>query len=330
LSQTVVVDIVRIAVILGMFLGCVAYLVWVERKLLGHIQIRVGPKRVGPYGLLQPIADFVKLVSKEDLTPPNAHRALFRLAPAIALVPAILSIAVIPFGGTIRVLGREMPIGIADINVGLLYVFAMSSMGVFGIALAGWSSNNKYSLMGGLRSSAQLISYEVSLGLSVLGVVLLAGTFSLREIVAAQHPIPFVALQPVGFLLFLMASSAEIARIPFDLPEAETELVAGFHTEYSSMKFAMFFVAEYANLVTVSAMAVTLFLGGWNGPFLPGPIWFALKTAAMLFLFIWVRGTLPRYRYDQLMRFGWKFLLPVALLNLLVTALIVALSGGEG
>jgi len=328
-NDPILLHLIRISVILGIFLGCVAYIVWVERKVLGHIQIRVGPKRVGPYGLLQPIADVVKLVSKEDLTPPNAHQWLFRLAPVIAFVPALLSMAVIPFGDTVRILGRDVRIGIADINVGLLYVFAMSSMGVFGIALAGWSSNNKYSLMGSLRSSAQLISYEVSLGLSVLGVVLLAGSFSLREIVEAQARLPFVVLQPVGFLLFIMASSAEIARIPFDLPEAEAELVAGFHTEYSSMKFAMFFMAEYANLVTVSAMAVTLFLGGWQGPFADGPHWFAVKAAAMLFFFIWVRGTLPRYRYDQLMRFGWKFLLPLALLNLLATALAVVIWGGE-
>jgi NADH-quinone oxidoreductase subunit H len=327
-GETLLIHLIRVAVIFVAFLGCVAYLVWLERKLLGHIQIRVGPKRVGPYGLLQPIADFIKLLSKEDLTPPGAHQWLFRAAPVFSLVPALLSMAVIPFGSSIRLFGREIAIGIADLNVAVLYVFAMSSMGVFGIALAGWSANNKYSLMASLRASAQLISYEVSLGLSVLGVVILAGSFGLRDIVEAQARVPYVLLQPAGFLLFLMASSAELGRIPFDLPEAEPELVAGYHTEYSSTKFAMFFVAEYANLVTVSAMTVTLFLGGWQGPLLPSPVWFGIKLAVTLFLFIWIRGTLPRYRFDQLMRFGWKFLLPASLLNLLVTALVVALVGG--
>jgi NADH-quinone oxidoreductase subunit H len=315
----------KIIVVFGLMLLSVTYLTWLERKLIGHIQVRYGPMRVGPHGLLQPIADGLKLMFKEDIIPEAADRKLYLMAPALALVPAFISFAVIPFGSQVRVFGRTIDLVITDINVGLLYLFGMTSLGVYGIVLGGWASNNKYALLGGLRSSAQMISYELSLGLSVVGVVMLSGSLSLVEIVRAQSTVWFVVLQPIGFLIFLICATAETNRAPFDLPEAETELVAGFHVEYSSMRFAMYFIAEYANMITVAALATTLFLGGWRGPVLPGVVWFLIKLFLFIFLFIWLRATLPRFRYDQLMRFGWKVLLPAALANIVITAGFVAL-----
>ncbi len=373
------------------------YVQWVERKVIAHIQRRLGPFRVGTHGLLQPVADALKLLTKEDLIPPQANRFVFLLAPFLATSLALISIAVIPFGGEVEIFGVKTNLQLTDLNVGLLFIFAVTSLGVYGVALAGWASNNKYSLLGGLRSAAQMISYELSLSLGVVGVLLLAGTLSLRQIVEAQsgyywgflprwHVFQGPWPQALGFLVYLTAAFAETNRIPFDLPEAETELVAGFHTEYSSMKFALFFMAEYANMITVSCLATVLFLGGWLPPlperwgvnYLPvpafwfaagmcfyhsqahppgkqrlgmqafgaafalagaaflaepvrrvaaGPFWFAAKSGFFLFLYIWVRGTLPRFRYDQLMNFGWKFLFPAGIANVLATGLMAALFG---
>ncbi|MBI3779951.1 MAG: NADH-quinone oxidoreductase subunit NuoH [candidate division NC10 bacterium] len=315
----------KIVVVFGLMLLSVAYLTWLERKVIGDIQVRLGPMRVGPHGLLQPIADAIKLMFKEDIVPQAADRWIYLLAPTLALTPAFISFAVIPFGDRIRLFGRTIDLVITDVNIGLLYVFAVASLGIYGIVLGGWASNNKYALLGGLRSAAQMISYELSLGLSVVGVVMLSESLSLVQIVNAQSTAWFIVLQPIGFLIFLICAIAETNRAPFDLPEAETELVAGFHVEYSSMKFAMYFMAEYANMITVAAMATTLFLGGWRGPFLPPVVWFLVKLFLLIFLFIWIRATLPRFRYDQLMRFGWKVLLPVALANIMITAAFVAM-----
>jgi NADH-quinone oxidoreductase subunit H len=320
-----VLMVAKIAVVFGLMLLSVAYMTWLERKILSDIQVRLGPMRVGPHGLLQPIADGLKLLFKEEIVPQAADRTLYLLAPVLALVPAFISFAVIPFGDRIRLFGQSIDLVIADVNIGLLYVFGVASLGIYGIVLGGWASNNKYALLGGLRASAQMISYELSLSLSVVGVVMLSQSLSLVQIVDAQARVWFIVLQPIGFIIFLICAVAEINRAPFDLPEAETELVAGFHVEYSSMKFAMYFMAEYANMITVSAMATTLFLGGWRGPWLPPVVWFLIKLYLFIFLFIWLRGTLPRFRYDQLMRFGWKVLLPIALVNIMVTAVFVAL-----
>lgn len=320
-----VIMVTKIVVVFGLMLLSVTYLTWVERKIIGDIQVRLGPMRVGPHGLLQPIADGLKLLFKEEIIPQTADRTLYLLAPAITFVPAFISFAVIPFGDQVRLFGRTIDLVITDVNIGLLYVFGVASLGIYGIVLGGWASNNKYALLGGLRASAQMISYELSMGLSVVGVVMLSQSLSLVEIVGAQAGTWFIVLQPIGFLIFLICAVAEANRAPFDLPEAEQELVAGFHVEYSSMKFAMYFMAEYANMITVSAMATTLFLGGWRGPWLPPVVWFLVKLYLFIFLFIWLRGTLPRFRYDQLMRFGWKVLLPVALANIMVTAAFVAL-----
>ena len=320
-----VVMVAKIVVVFGLMVLSVAYLTWLERKVLGHIQVRLGPMRVGPHGLLQPFADARKLMFKEDIVPQAADRVLYFLAPTFALITSFISFAVIPFGDRVRLFGRSIDLVITDVNIGLLFVFGVASLGIYGIVLGGWASNNKYALLGALRSAAQMISYELSLGLSVMGVLMLSRSLSLVEIVNAQSRAWFIVLQPIGFLIFLICAIAETNRAPFDLPEAETELVAGFHVEYSSMKFAMYFMAEYANMITVSAMATTLFLGGWRGPLLPPVVWFMLKLFLFIFLFIWLRATLPRFRYDQLMRFGWKVLLPVALANVMVTAAFVAL-----
>ncbi len=320
-----VVMVAKIVVVFGLMVLSVAYVTWLERKVIGDIQVRLGPMRVGPHGLLQPFADVIKLMFKEDIVPQAADRAIYFLAPTLALITAFISFAVIPFGDRVRLFGRTIDLVITDVNIGLLYVFGVASLGIYGIVLGGWASNNKYALLGGLRSAAQMISYELSLGLSVVGVVMLSRSLSLVDIVNAQSRAWFIVLQPIGFLIFLICAIAETNRAPFDLPEAETELVAGFHVEYSSMKFAMYFMAEYANMITVSAMATTLFLGGWRGPLLPPVFWFVLKLFLFIFVFIWIRATLPRFRYDQLMRFGWKVLLPVALANTMVTAAFVAL-----
>jgi NADH-quinone oxidoreductase subunit H len=335
----ILASVIKSAVLLLVLLTAVAYTVWLERKVVGHMQNRWGPTRVGPFGLLQPAADGIKFLFKEDLTPPHVYKPLYIAAPLIAVIFALTSIAVIPFGNSVTIGGYVIPFQITDVNTGLLLILGVTSIGVYGVALAGWSSNNKYSLLGSLRASAQMVSYEISLGMSLVGVLILSGSFSLRAIVVAQGghflgliPRWNIFLQPIGFFCYLMAAYAETNRIPFDLPEAETELVAGYHTEYSAMKFAMFFMAEYANMITVACLATLLFFGGWNGP-LFGPLavrtilplfWFAAKIFGFLFLYIWVRGTLPRFRYDQLMAFGWKFLLPLSLVNLIATAIAVA------
>jgi NADH-quinone oxidoreductase subunit H len=390
MDSFIVISLIKTALVLAALLGTLLYLQWVERKVIAHIQVRPGPYRVGPHGLLQPIADVIKLMTKEDLIPPYVNKPLYLAAPFIAMTMALLSISVIPFGPTIEVAGYRTWMQLTDLNIGVLFVLAVSSMGVYGIALAGWSSNNKYALLGGLRSSAQMISYELPLSLAVAAPLLISNTLSLRQLVERQEgsildwnilhgPFP----QILSFLIFLIAGFAETNRVPFDLPEAENELVAGFHVEYSSMKFASFFMAEYANMITVSCMAVLLFLGGWVAPWparygsslapvgifagagvmalyhgmhsghrrdrrtLPVfgaaflgmaavfllPVvqawllplfWFCAKVGSVLFTFMWVRGTLPRFRYDQLMGFTWKFLFPVAVANLLVTGFLVA------
>jgi NADH-quinone oxidoreductase subunit H len=342
-----VTTIVKVALVFFIVLTTVAYLTWLERKVVAHIQARWGPYRVGPHGLLQPLADGLKFLFKEDIVPAEVNQGVYWFAPLLGFTLALLSFAVIPFGGSFNLFGRPVPLQITDVNVGLLFVFAVTSLGVYSIALAGWSSNSKYPLFGCLRSSAQMISYELSLGLAAIGVLMLAGTLSLRGIVEQQArpwssggllsflPHWNLFLQPVGFLIFFIAGIAETNRIPFDLPEGETELVGGYHTEYSSFKFAMFFMSEYANMITASCLATLLFFGGWLGPVF-GPswmrvllpvFWFCLKVFCFLFFYIWLRGTLPRFRYDQLMAFGWKFLLPVALLNVLVTSFFVAWAG---
>lgn len=318
----------------------VAYATYAERKLIGFMQVRLGPMRTGPHGILQPIADGLKLFFKEEIIPSQASTFAFLVAPLIALIPAFITFAVIPFGGTLDVFGYKVPLQIAayadasgkvfDVNVGALYILAMSSLGVYGIVLAGWASNSKYSLMGGLRASAQMISYELAAGLSIIAVFMLSGTLSMTEIVAKQSGMFgfewYVFKQPLAFVMFFICAIAEINRTPFDLPEAETELVSGFCTEYSSMKYAMFFMAEYANMVTVCALTTTLFLGGWNGPLavafpLLGPVYFVAKVYFLMFFCMWLRATVPRYRYDQLMHIGWKVFIPLALLNIVVTGI---------
>ncbi len=316
---------IKIGIVIGVLLLVIAYLIWVERKVMAHMQVRLGPMRVGWHGLLQPIADGLKLITKEDIIPANASKVLFVLSPVIAMIPALLSIAVIPFGDTITIMGVSVDMVITDVNIGILFILAVSSVGVYGILLGGWSSNNKYSLLGGLRSSAQMISYELSMGLSLIGVIMMTESLSLVDTVNAQADLWFVVLQPIAFIVYAISAIAETNRCPFDLPEAETELVSGFHTEYSSMKFALFFMAEYANIITVSAVGVTFFLGGWRGPFLPPIVWFLIKMALCIFFFVWLRSTLPRFRIDQLMQFAWKVLLPVAIVNVLITGLVMSL-----
>jgi len=318
---------VKSALLLFILLTACAYMTLLERRLLGKFQVRYGPNRVGPFGLLQPLADGLKLIFKESFMPAHVDVIVYWLAPAISMVTALFVYAVIPFGPEVMLFGQRVPLRLADVNVGILLVLATSSVGVYGIILGGWSSNNKYSLLGSLRSSAQLISYELALGLAVISVVLTAGSLSLVSIVEAQRRVWFVALQPLGFLIFLIAAVAETNRAPFDLPEAEQELIAGYQTEYGGFKFAMFYIGEYVAIVTMSALLTTLFWGGWWGPVLPGPVWFVLKTLAFVFVFIWLRATLPRVRHDQLMALGWKVLIPLGLLNLVVTAVIVVLRG---
>jgi NADH-quinone oxidoreductase subunit H len=340
MDLTLFVQLVIIVVVFVALIHAAAGMVWVERKVCAYMQQRLGPTRVGPAGLLQPFADVLKLLFKEELRPKAADRWLFTIAPMISAVTAFVAFSTIPFGATTTFFGLlPQPIGleVADVNVGLLVVFAVASMGVYGIVIAGWASNSKYSLLGALRSSAQMISYELAYGTALATVIVMAGSLSLREIVDAQGgywlgfiPKWYVFPQLVGFLIFMTAGIAETNRAPFDFPEAEQELVAGYHTEYSSTRFALFFLAEYINMVTVSAVATSLFLGGWHGPFLPeslGWIWFLVKVGFLLFVYVWIRWTLPRFRYDQLMQFGWKFLLPAAVLNLLVTAAVILYFG---
>ncbi|RJP56066.1 MAG: NADH-quinone oxidoreductase subunit NuoH [Deltaproteobacteria bacterium] len=322
----IAIVLIKITVVFSVLMLMVAYVPLMERKVLGHIQVRHGPNRVGWHGLLQPIADGLKLFFKEEITVSQANKGIYHLAPVIYMACALVVYAVIPFGNEIKVLGRVIPLHIADVNIGILYIFALSSLGVYGLVLAGWSSNNKYSLLGAMRASAQMISYELPLGLSVIGVLMLTGSLSMVEIVKAQENVWFVVLQPLGFLLFLTCAFAETGRTPFDLVECENELVAGYQTEYSSMKFAMFYMAEYTHIIAVSAIAVTLFLGGWRGPFLPPALWFLIKVLALVYFFIWVRATYPRFRYDQLMKFGWKVLLPLALVNIVITSFIMVIN----
>ena len=333
---TIIAQLGLIFVVFNMLVLSAAFMVWMERKVCAYIQDRSGPNRVGFEGVLQPFADVIKLLFKEQLKPKAADTALFAIAPIVSTAAAFAAFSVIPFGTETTFFGlldRPIPLEITDVNVAVLVIFAITSMGIYGIVLAGWSSNSKYSLLGGLRSSAQMISYELSYGLAMVAVIMMAGSLSLREIVMNQSgtwfgiiPRWYIFLQPLGFFIYLCAGVAETNRAPFDFPEAEQELVAGYHTEYSSMSFAMFFLAEYINMVTVSAVATSLYLGGWLGPLLPdwlSWIWFLVKVFLILFFYVWMRWTLPRYRYDQLMEFGWKWLLPAAVLNLFVTAALV-------
>ncbi|UCC43093.1 MAG: NADH-quinone oxidoreductase subunit NuoH [Candidatus Zixiibacteriota bacterium] len=324
-----------VVVILVVLFGC-AYSTWLERKVLGHLQHRMGPTFAGPFGLLQPVSDGLKLIFKEDIVPDSVERLTYTLAPIVSFVPALLTFAVIPYSAEFSFFGLEFKGVISDLNIGVLWVFAVTSLGVYGIILAGWSSGSKYSLMGGLRSSAQMISYELSYGLSIVGVIIFANTFSMTELVAKQASDSilffenwYILKQPLGFLLYLTCAIAETNRAPFDLPEAESELVGGYHTEYSSMRFSTFFIGEYANMLAVACVGATIFLGGWNGPFflsfVPAVVWFLIKVFLFMFFYIWLRATFPRFRYDQLMRFGWLVLFPLAILNILVTGLFVLL-----
>ncbi|RMF48167.1 MAG: NADH-quinone oxidoreductase subunit NuoH [Deltaproteobacteria bacterium] len=323
---------VKILVVFGVTMGIVAYATWAERKVIGHMQTRLGPMLTGWHGLLQPIADGIKLFFKEDIIPSQASRVPFILAPMMILIPSLITIAVVPFGTdlVVNVGGKAyaIPLQITDLNIGILYILAMAGLGVYGITLAGWSSNSKYSLLGGVRASAQMISYELAAGLAIIAVFMLSETLSMREIVLQQSGSIldwYVWKQPLAFVLFLVTGTAEINRTPFDMPEAESELVSGFCTEYSSMKYALFFMAEYANMIVVAAIMATLFLGGWAGPTPWGPVNLLGKIFAFMFFLMWIRATFPRVRYDQLMKLGWKVLLPLALANILVTGIVVVL-----
>jgi NADH-quinone oxidoreductase subunit H len=331
--DTVIVPLVKIVILLIGVLTAVAYMVLLERKVQAWAQVRLGPMRVGPHGILQPIADVLKLLVKEDITPARAEKWIYTLAPVLVLVPALIVFAVIPFGQEVRLFGNSFPLYVTDINVGLLYIVSVSSIGVYGLILGGWASNSKYPLLSSLRASAQLISYEVAVTMTLVSIILMSGSLSMVSIVEAQRASGFwyVFVQPVAFLIFFIGGLAETNRAPFDLPEAESELTGGFHTEYSGIRFALFFLAEYANMIVVSSVATTLFLGGYLRPFpnvgalafldlVPGWTWFLLKTLFFLYVFLWVRATLPRYRYDQLMRIGWKALIPLAIANVIVTA----------
>jgi NADH-quinone oxidoreductase subunit H len=314
------ISVVKVLIVFTAMLLIVAYMTLMERKVLGHMQVRFGPNRVGPFGLLQPVADGIKLFFKEDIIVPFANRIIYILAPAVIVITALVSFAVIPFGDSIKIMGQSIDLVVADVNVGLLYLFAVSSLGVYGVVMGGWASNNKYSLLGSIRSSAQMISYELSLGLSIVGVLMIVGSLSVTRIVEAQSSVWFILYQPLGFIIFLISAVAECSRTPFDLTECENELVAGYQTEYSSMKFGLYYLGEYAHILVVSSLAVSLFFGGWQGPFLPPILWFLIKIFFFIFFFIWIRATFPRFRYDQLMKFGWKVLFPLALVNILLTA----------
>jgi NADH-quinone oxidoreductase subunit H len=338
--DNILIPVIKIGIIFGVLSLAVALMIYAERKVSAFIQVRLGPMRVGPYGILQSVADGIKLLLKEDIVPANADRWIFTLAPIISLVPAFIIFAVIPFGPSFELFGKTIALRITDLNIGVLYVLAISSVGILGIILGGWASNSKYPLMGALRSAAQMVSYEVALGFSVMGVLMIAGSLSLVDIVNKQKEYGwwFVFLQPLGFLLFFVCGIAETNRAPFDLPEAESELVAGFHTEYSGFRFSLYFLAEYANMIAVSSMAVLLFFGGWMRPFpnvaffnfldalgpaLSGILWFVIKVTIFLYCYLWFRWTWPRYRYDQLMKIGWQWLLPLAIANLIITAVVV-------
>jgi NADH-quinone oxidoreductase subunit H len=324
LEYVIISSIKVIAVVLVLLTGC-AYSTYLERKVVAFMQHRIGPLYAGPYGLLQPVADAIKLIFKEDLIPDGAQRFAYTLAPMVSFMPAVMVFAVVPFSSDFTLFGRHISGVISDLNIGVLWVFMIGSLGVYGTILAGWSSGSKFSLLGGLRASAQTISYELAYGLSIVGVIVLANTLSMTEIVAKQATIAdwYVWKQPLGFVLFFICAIAESNRAPFDLPEAESELVAGYLTEYSSMRFATFFIGEYAHMIAVGAVGSTLFFGGWQGPWLPPIIWMCIKVFLFIFVYIWIRATVPRFRYDQLMSFGWKVLFPLAVLNTLVTGLIV-------
>ncbi|HEV8316351.1 MAG TPA: NADH-quinone oxidoreductase subunit NuoH [Vicinamibacterales bacterium] len=336
--DAVVIPILKILIVLNAVLVAVTFMVLLERKVIAWVQVRLGPMRVGPYGVLQPIADVVKLMTKEDITPVKADRWVFTLAPLIALIPALVIFAVIPFGPVVSLFGRQVSLYITDLNVGLLYIVSVASIGVYGIILAGWSSNSKYPLLASLRASAQLISYEVAVTMGLVSMIVTAGTLSMVGIIQAQYNqgVWYAFIQPVAFFIYFVGGLAETNRAPFDMPEAEQELTGGFHTEYSGMRFALFFLAEYANMIVVSTVATTLFMGGWLRPFpnvaalsfldfVPAWIWFLLKTFVFLYVFLWVRATLPRYRYDQLMRLGWKVLIPLGIANVVVTGALKVL-----
>jgi len=338
-------SLIKIGIVLGVLIPTVAYVVLAERKVSAYIQNRLGPNRVGPWGLLQPLADGIKFIAKEDVIPNHVNKVVYLLAPAVILIPALMGFAVVPFGDTLTLMGRKIQLVITNADIGVLYVLALSSLGVYGVVLGGWASNNKYALMGGIRASAQMISYELSLGLSLIGVLMISGSLRLTDVVNLQAhttylghiPGWFVFTQPIACVVFIVSVFAETNRLPFDLPEAEQELVAGYHAEYSSMKFAMFFMAEYAHMITASALIASIFFGGWH---LPGVdptddslgisllkvLVFCAKTAFFLFVFVWVRWTVPRFRYDQVMRLGWKYLLPISIANVFVTGLILTLS----
>jgi NADH-quinone oxidoreductase subunit H len=321
---------IKLGLILALLLLAAAYLTLAERKLLGRLQARYGPNRAGPFGLLQPLADIIKMLTKEDTVPQGADRTLFLLAPAVAAASALLIFAVIPFGRGITYAGHPLPQVITDLNVGLLYVMALSSINVYGIALGGWASNSKYSLLGAIRGVAQMISYELALGLSLVPVVMMAGSFSLVDIIAAQAHYPFILVQPVALVIFFISAVAECKRIPFDLPEAESELVAGYHLEYSGMRFGLYFLGEYVSLIVLGGLTAVFFLGGWHGPWLPPLVWFLIKVSAVVFFMIWMRTTLPRLRYDQLMDLGWKVLIPISLVNIIITGGILLGIGSWG
>ncbi len=324
LNQPWWIHVIKAFIVANLVLGTFAYMTWTERKVLGRMQLRYGPNRTGPFGLLQPIADLIKLLRKASFFPAAAVDVLYVAAPAVAGFTAIAAFSVIPFGDVWSIGPYDVTGRVVDVSISLLLLFALGAVGIYAFLVGGWSSDSKFSLLGSMRTSAQLVSYEVSLGLAVLGIVIMAGSLSLVEIVAEQsRTMWFVVPQFVGFLTFFVAGLAETNRTPFDLPEAESELVGGYHTEYGGMRFGLFQTAEYINMITLSGLAVTLFLGGWHGPFLPGPIWFLLKLFSFIFVFMWIRATLPRLRYDQLMKFGWKILLPVATANAIVTAILV-------
>jgi len=326
----IVIMVLKVGVIFVALLTAIAYTTYLERKVVAHIQHRIGPNIVGPFGLLQPLADAVKLLFKEEIQPEKANKFFYTIAPMLSFVTACMAMAVIPVGNWIQIGGKRIDLLISDINIGILFILAITSLGVYGIVLAGWSSNSKYSLLGGIRSSAQLISYEVSLGLGIIAVLMLSQTLSIAEIVRQQSGSIlnwYFFKQPLAFFVYFISAIAETNRSPFDLPEAESELVAGYHTEYSGMRFGIFYLSEYANMITVSAIAASLFFGGWNGPILPPVIWFLIKVVAFLFIYVWIRGTLPRFRYDQLMRFGWQVMFPLGLLNIIITAFILVMKG---
>jgi NADH-quinone oxidoreductase subunit H len=320
---TTIVLIIKLIIILTIILLSVAYLTYLERKVVGHMQVRLGPTHVGWKGLLQPIADAVKLIAKEDIVPTMVDRSVYNISPLVTFTCSIAAFAVIPVASQLSFFGIEMNPYIADLNIGILYIIALSSVGTYGIIMAGWASNSKYALLGSLRSSAQMISYETAMGLSIAAPVLLAGSLNLREITMAQEHMWFVIPQIIPFVIYIISALAETNRIPFNLVEAEQELVAGFFVEYASMKFALFFLAEYANMILTACIATVLFLGGWNGPILPEIVWFFIKVLFVIFIYLWLESTLPRLRFDQLMALGWKVLIPIALVNIVVTSVII-------